>query len=294
MTSHPVPGRSLPPAFEHKVVQILVRWLLIILAFHFVALSRVSPVELVWAVRISYLFALSNLLLMAVPRRYFSPGLFSRVVMAADLVFVAASLYFVRESGSEYHWLLILSLVLFTWRRDVWLVLVVLALGLPAVSLFVRMTAGSWVVFSDAGDFLRSAILFVVGLLYFFLLELLNRNATLFLLVARAKQEWERTADAMSELILLLDGEGRIRRVNRALAERLGKSPSDLIGKLWHAALEGSEQPRADSPLARMFASRAPIDARYGHGALGGEMEVSAVPVFEGDSLVEAVYVLRP
>ncbi len=47
----------------------------------------------------------------------------------------------------------------------------------------------------------------------------------------RAKEEWEKTFDAVPELIVLTDEELRIVRLNRACSNRLGVEPRELIGK---------------------------------------------------------------
>ncbi|OFW37685.1 MAG: hypothetical protein A3J28_18975 [Acidobacteria bacterium RIFCSPLOWO2_12_FULL_60_22] len=285
---------TLHPAFQQKTVHILVRWLIIALAFHFIALSGVRTEEFSLAVQISSVFIASNLLLMIVPRRQFSPGRFFRGLIAFDLAFVAVCLYFLREPGAYYHWIYILLLGLLLWRRDVREVLATLAAGLVLSGLATLVLQGEWRISSDTGDFLRISILFAIGVFYFFVVELLDGNARLFHIVARAKQEWERTADAMSELILLVDGEGRIQRVNRALADHLGQKPAELVGQLWHSVLDGSEAPPWESPLLQMARVRKPVQERHTHAKLRCVTETTAIPLFEGEALAGAIYVLRP
>jgi len=48
--------------------------------------------------------------------------------------------------------------------------------------------------------------------------------------IIRAKNEWERTFNSVSDLIVILDDRSRIVRANRALAERLGVVQERLIG----------------------------------------------------------------
>ncbi|MCU1265963.1 MAG: Histidine kinase [Acidobacteria bacterium] len=55
-------------------------------------------------------------------------------------------------------------------------------------------------------------------------------QAELFEMVARGKQEWETTFDAMSDGIFIFDREGRLKRVNQAGAGMENSSPSDLLG----------------------------------------------------------------
>lgn len=285
---------SLHPAFEQKVVHILVRWLLIILAFHFVSLSVTNLAEFGFATKVSYVFILSNLLLMAVPRRHFLPGGFVNWLMAADFAFISLALYFIREPRTQYHWLYICLLGLLGWRRKAREVLLAMAGGFMVYALATRLLQGCWLPFHDAGDFLRLSSLFAVAFFYFYVLELLGRNAQLFHIVERAKHEWERTADAMSEYILLVDQTGLIQRVNRTLAERLGKKPADLVDKSWQSVLDAGEAPLSDCPLSRMLAAGTPVNGRFAHRAFGQETFVLAIPLFEGDQLAGGIYVLRP
>ncbi|MGH7644744.1 MAG: ATP-binding protein, partial [Gemmatimonadales bacterium] len=63
-------------------------------------------------------------------------------------------------------------------------------------------------------------------------------NARFFSMVERAKLQWETAFDALSEGIAVVDDEGRMRRVNRALADLLGRPiPQVLGGHLCHALL---------------------------------------------------------
>lgn len=50
-------------------------------------------------------------------------------------------------------------------------------------------------------------------------------------LIVRAKKEWEATFDAVSDLIVLTDEQGLIRRCNRAVREALGASYQEIVGR---------------------------------------------------------------
>lgn len=73
----------------------------------------------------------------------------------------------------------------------------------------------------------RCIVYIIVAAVVSFLSERVNiRERDL----AKAKGEWERTFDAMPELIALSDREHRVLRVNRAMATCLGISPEQAIG----------------------------------------------------------------
>lgn len=68
--------------------------------------------------------------------------------------------------------------------------------------------------------------------------------------ISRAKQEWERTFDAIDEPIALLDGY-TIRRTNFAYARRVGRSVKELPGRLCHEVFAGRAAPCPNCPLAK-------------------------------------------
>ena len=47
-------------------------------------------------------------------------------------------------------------------------------------------------------------------------------------ILARAKDEWQRTFDAVPDLVMLVDRDYRVQRVNLAMADRLGAVPSEI------------------------------------------------------------------
>jgi len=60
--------------------------------------------------------------------------------------------------------------------------------------------------------------------------------------IRRAKREWEQTIDALSDLVLLTDTDGTIRRCNRAASEALALPYLELIGRpLWDVLYRPTE-----------------------------------------------------
>ncbi len=60
-----------------------------------------------------------------------------------------------------------------------------------------------------------------------------NELSALFTQVERGKKEWESTMDCMGDMIILADGDGKIRRCNKAIALFTGSSAEEIIGKDW-------------------------------------------------------------
>jgi two-component system NtrC family sensor kinase len=64
-----------------------------------------------------------------------------------------------------------------------------------------------------------------------------REQSRLFQLVAEGKREWEHTMDCIDDIVLLADGDGRIRRCNKALTGFLGISYQEVLGADWQRLL---------------------------------------------------------
>ncbi len=112
--------------------------------------------------------------------------------------------------------------------------------------------------------------------------------------VLRAKNDWERTFDAVSDLILILDTDHRIVRVNRAMAGKFGLSPEEMIGRRCHEIGDGSVLPY-DTCEAGVLADREYEHcSQCLHERLGGVFDVRVSPFHDRDGkLTGCVYVAR-
>lgn len=279
--------------FEQKVLLISVRWLVIILTLHFAVFTSLGSADFRLFNAVAYLFILSNLVLMVVPRRYFAEHRLSTWFLPADCAFVALGIYFLREPGTYYFLLFVALLAAIAWRRDYrWVLLASLFL----VAAY-GAAAGFWFrnlpVYTDLGTLVQTVILFGVALFYFSALDLLQKNADLFRAVQRGKTEWERTVDSLDELIALVGSDNRIQRVNRALAKRLNTSPAELVGRPYFETIDGLDRTAEGSLDARLRASRQSVHAQVASERLGGRFHAFAAPILEGEQLLGAVYILR-
>jgi len=121
-------------------------------------------------------------------------------------------------------------------------------------------------------------------------------NAELFRIVEQGKRDWEATFDAMPDPVILVDGEQRIVRANRAFADLVEQSLSDLVGTPYEAFVEGSGRSEEECRLERILElDQSDICLhRYGDRIF----EVKTTPVFGGggaDSTpaMRAVYAMR-
>jgi PAS domain S-box-containing protein len=73
--------------------------------------------------------------------------------------------------------------------------------------------------------------------------------------ITQAKEEWERTFDAVTDYIAILDREHRITRMNRAMAELLGKAPEELIGQPCYKVIHGLDEAPDFCPHSQVVAT---------------------------------------
>jgi len=85
----------------------------------------------------------------------------------------------------------------------------------------------------------------------------------------RAKEDWENTFDAIADLVMLLDSEHRIVRVNKAAAEALNTTKESLVGKKCYEVIHGQSHPIEQCPMIFTMKTGKPrtreiIEARMG------------------------------
>ncbi|MDD5489126.1 MAG: MASE3 domain-containing protein [Candidatus Moranbacteria bacterium] len=109
-----------------------------------------------------------------------------------------------------------------------------------------------------------------------------------------AKDEWERTFDSVPDLIAILDTKHTIRRVNRAMAERLGTSEGKCVGLHCYSCVHGSKEPIASCPHSLTLKDKKEHIAEVEEENLGGTFLVSTTPFFDDDGkLIGSVHVAR-
>jgi two-component system, cell cycle sensor histidine kinase and response regulator CckA len=167
-----------------------------------------------------------------------------------------------------------------------------------------------WIFFSDKMALMISStpevltqIAIIKGWVYVFLTALL-----LYSLVSRgieelelsqeallrAKEDWERTFDAVPDLIAIIDKDYRIVRANKAMAAKLAVTQEACIGLTCYRAVHGMNGPPSFCPHRQLLANGIEYTTEVHEDCLGGDFVVSVSPLFDPiGKLVGSVHVAR-
>jgi PAS domain S-box-containing protein len=108
----------------------------------------------------------------------------------------------------------------------------------------------------------------------------------------RAKEEWELTFDSVPDLIAIIDKEYRIRRVNKAMAQRLGRTAGECVELLCYEAVHGVSGPLENCPISRTLKDGLQHSGEIHEGCLGGDFVISSTPLYnESGQMIGAVHV---
>jgi len=112
--------------------------------------------------------------------------------------------------------------------------------------------------------------------------------------IIHAKQKWEQTFDAVSDLIFIIDANYSIVRANRAMAERCGLTPKELVGCKCFDVIHDSRSVPDYCPRARLMECQGPQTLEFESDKLCGIFEVTMSPVLNAAGKVTAsVHVAR-
>lgn len=99
--------------------------------------------------------------------------------------------------------------------------------------------------------------------------------------IRRAKEEWERTFDAIEDFLTIQDREMRLVRVNLAVARAVGVEPGELIGKKCYQLFPGNEDPCPNCPGGKTMEDHLPHSAEVEPKGSGKVFSVTTWPIFD-------------
>jgi PAS domain S-box-containing protein len=97
----------------------------------------------------------------------------------------------------------------------------------------------------------------------------------------QAKEEWERTFNSVPDLIAILNERHQVVRVNKAMAERLGREPEECVGMPCYEAVHGSKLPPEFCPHSRTLDDGGEHNVEVYEERLGGDFLVSTTPLLD-------------
>ena len=107
-------------------------------------------------------------------------------------------------------------------------------------------------------------------------------------------KEWERTFNSVSDLILLVDNQYRIVRINKAMADKLGISPEEAAGKNCFECIRGKKESISHCPYQQLLIDEKEHTAEIFEERLGGDFFVTVTPIFDSaGKLSESVLIFR-
>jgi PAS domain S-box-containing protein len=113
-------------------------------------------------------------------------------------------------------------------------------------------------------------------------------------LVVRAKQEWEYTFDSVPDLIALIDLQHRFIRVNKAMADKLGLSPKEVVGMTCYKLVHHMEKQPLFCPHTLLLEDGNIHKTEFQESAFDGFFSVTVSPLYdEKGNLTASVHVAR-
>ena len=111
----------------------------------------------------------------------------------------------------------------------------------------------------------------------------------------KAKKEWERTVDAVPDLITILDKDFRILRTNHALPQMLNLSMSEVLGKQCYHVFCGKEKAPESCPYRTLQRDKQQCNNEIYYEKLGGFFfDVILSPLYgDNGEFVGAVHIAR-
>jgi PAS domain S-box-containing protein len=106
-------------------------------------------------------------------------------------------------------------------------------------------------------------------------LAVTQENSALLAILHRGKTEWEKTVDAISDLVVILDLKGQIIRVNRAFAAAFGRRPQWMIGRNYFSVVYGRREAPEHCPVHRTLTTGKRQEAEVQFQRLHGIYQVS-------------------
>jgi len=99
--------------------------------------------------------------------------------------------------------------------------------------------------------------------------------------IKRIAEEWDRTFNAMSDLVFIQDKDFTITKVNKAMADALKKRPDEIIGRKCYEVLHNRNQPWPECPLEKTKGDHKSHAEEVDDPNIGVPLLVTTSPIFD-------------
>ena len=112
--------------------------------------------------------------------------------------------------------------------------------------------------------------------------------------IQRAAQEWQTTFDNIPDLVMILDKEFRIIRINAAVRSYFGLPKEEIIGAHCYALLHGEEKPGDFCPFMKTLESKGHEETEFHDDARKVWLHASTDPVVsDSGEILQVIYTLK-
>ncbi|NWF52916.1 MAG: PAS domain S-box protein [Nitrospirae bacterium] len=119
-------------------------------------------------------------------------------------------------------------------------------------------------------------------------------NTRLFEQVSQAEQELENIFESISDKIFFTTKDYIIKKVNKAVCEKLGMTPAEIIGKRCFEVFHGRTEPRKRCPHHKTIETKMAYIEELEEPYLGGTFITSSSPIFDNNGeFIGTVNVMR-
>ncbi|MGB9978408.1 PAS domain S-box protein [Methanobacterium sp.] len=110
----------------------------------------------------------------------------------------------------------------------------------------------------------------------------------------QVRNEWERTFEAVPDLIAILDADYKIVRANKAMADKFGLKPKECTGLTCYDVVHGTDEPPSFCPHKHLLEDGNEHKDEIHEDNLGGDFLVSASPLYDSEGKIRgSVHVAR-
>ncbi|MDI6801387.1 MAG: PAS domain S-box protein [Thermodesulfovibrionales bacterium] len=119
-------------------------------------------------------------------------------------------------------------------------------------------------------------------------------NAKLFEHMAQAEQELENIFESISDLVYFNSNDYTIKKVNRAVREKIGKPDNEIVGRKCYEIFHGMSEPWKKCPHHKTLQTKKSYVEELEDHHLGGTFLISSSPIFDkAEEILGTVHIVR-